>query len=104
MMNALNLPLIVCAAALGLAACADMDWTRAGADKATVSRDMDDCRGAWLRRAEPPEVKASQQSTTSAVTTAPTRPAATSNERFIAEHDAVRQCMVSKGYQLTPAR
>jgi hypothetical protein len=103
MMNAFKLPLIACAAA-SLLACAEMDWTRPGADKAAVSRDMDDCRGAWLRRAEPPEVNASQQSTTSAVTTAPTRPAATANERFIAEHDAVRQCMSAKGYQLTPAR
>ena len=101
MMNAPKLTLIACAVASLVAACADMDWTKAGADKAAVSRDMDDCRGAWLRRAEPPEAKASQERTQPAVV-APGRPAGSANERFIAEHEAVRQCMVAKGYQLTP--
>jgi hypothetical protein len=103
MMNALKLSLIACAGA-ALTACADMDWTRAGADKAAVSRDIDDCRGAWLRRSEPPEVKASQATATSRGAAPPGRPATSANERFIAEHDAVRQCMTAKGYQLTPAR
>jgi hypothetical protein len=103
MMNALKLPLIACAVVTLLTACADMDWTRPGADKAAVSRDMDDCRGAWLRRAEPPEVKSSQDPTSPAPV-APGRAAGNANERFIQEHEAVRQCMQAKGYQLTPAR
>ncbi|HEX2827808.1 MAG TPA: hypothetical protein VHP37_15755 [Burkholderiales bacterium] len=102
-MSAFKLSPFACAAALALAACADMDWTKPGADKAAVSRDMDDCRGAWLRRAEPPEAKASQERTQPAVVS-PGRPAGSANERFIAEHEAVRQCMVAKGYQLAPAR
>ena len=102
-MNAPKLTLIACAAVSLLTACADMDWSKAGADKATVSRDMDDCRGTWLRRSEPPEAKASQERTQPAAV-APGRPAGNANERFIQEHDAVRQCMQSKGYQLTPAR
>jgi hypothetical protein len=106
MMNALKLPLTACAIALALAACADMDWTKAGADKAMVSRDLDDCRGNALRNAPPPGAVASQDPQMVDRGSAPNtgRPAGSSNERFIAEHEAVRQCMVSRGYKLTPAQ
>jgi hypothetical protein len=33
-----------------------------------------------------------------------TRPAATADERFIAEHEVVRLCMQRRGYQLQSAR
>ena len=102
MMNALKLPLIACTAACLLAACADMDWTRPGADKAATSNDLEDCRAVALGRSTTQAVAAERGTTTSGVI-APARPSGTANERFIAEHEAVRQCMTAKGYQLTPA-
>jgi hypothetical protein len=101
-MNALPLSLIACALSLSLAACADMEWTRAGADKAAVSRDLDECRGAALRRAPPSGGVVSQdpQMVDRGATPSSARPAGTSNERFMAEHEDVRRCMSGKGYQL----
>ena len=89
--------------ALSLGACADMDWTRPGADKAAVSRDLDECRGRALR-GSPPEAAGRTQDPQLVDRGANPNTGRTSNERFIAEHDAVRQCMVGRGYQLTPAR
>ena len=106
MMNTLPFPLIAFALALSFAGCAEMQWTKAGANNATVSRELDECRGAALRRAPPPGGVASQdpQVIDRGATPMATRPSGTSNERFIAEHDAVRQCMAQRGYTLTPAR
>ena len=106
MMKALKLLTTACAAALALAACADMDWTKPGADKPTVSRDLDACRGAALRNTPPGPANASQNPEVVDRASAPVagRPAGSDNERFIAEHDSVRQCMASRGYKLTPAQ
>lgn len=105
-MHALRSSLFAGALALALVACADMDWTKPGADKAAVSRDLDDCRGAALRGASPPAAGATQdaQMVDRGGALATTRPAATSNERFVAEHESVRRCMAAKGYQLSPAK
>jgi hypothetical protein len=105
-MNTLTATLVAAARTLSLVACADMDWTRPGADKATVSRDLDDCRGAALRGASPPVAGVTQdtQMVDRGGALATTRPAATSNERFVAEHETVRRCMSAKGYQLSPAK
>src|SRR3954467_10397192 len=106
MMKALKLPLTACAIAIALAACTDMDWTKPGADKAMVSRDLETCRGAALRNTPPGPASASQnpQVVDSAAPPVAGRPADSANARFVAEHDAVRQCMASRGYRLTPAQ
>ena len=88
-----------------LGACADMRWTKSGADEATVSRDLDQCRAAALRRAAPPAagtVAADPQvSVERAGVPAGNRSVAGSaNERFIAEHESIRVCMTGRGYQL----
>src|SRR4051812_18018123 len=98
MIKAPPLPLIALALSLSVAACADMDWTRPGADKAAVSQDLDACRGIALGRSQPanpirPEDTVSRSQ-------APTRPAGSSNERFIAQHEDVSRCMSGKGYRL----
>jgi hypothetical protein len=103
MITALKIPLIACGAMALLTACAEMDWTKPGADKAATSNDLEHCRGVALGRSTPQAVAAERGTTTSGVI-APARPAGTANERVIAEHEAVRQCMQAKGYQLTPAR
>ena len=106
MINTLRSALYAGALALSLVACADMDWTKPGADKAAVSRDLDDCRGAALRGAAPPAagVTHDAQTVDRGGALATTRPAASSNERFVAEHETVRRCMAAKGYQLSPAK
>src|SRR5687767_7361203 len=102
-----SLPVIALCALL-LAACAEMRWSKPGADQAAVSRDLDECRGNALRRAAPlgpgaptadPQVPVDR-----AATPAGNRSATgSSNERFIAEHENVRVCMTGRGYQLQPA-
>jgi hypothetical protein len=93
---------LACALALALAACAEKEWTRPGADSAAVSRDLDACRGASLQRTPPPQAVVSQDPITvdRGATPMTTRPAAVANERFIAEHEDVRRCMAQRGYQL----
>ena len=103
MMNALQLPLAAVAVAAALAACADMDWTRPNTDKAATSNDLEECRGVALGRSQMPRVVAEKGETTTGVI-APARPGGNANDRFIAEHEAVRQCMTAKGYALAPAR
>jgi hypothetical protein len=103
MMNSTLSTLLAGALALSLAACADMDWTKAGADKAAVSRDLDDCRGAALGRSPPANAIMPQDRTVTGAV-APGRPAGSANERFISEHESVRACMVGRGYQLAPAK
>lgn len=102
-MTASKLPLFACIAALSLGACADMDWSKPGVDKAATANDLEQCRGVALGRSTTPQVAAERGTTTTGVL-APARSAGTANERFIAEHEAVRQCMLAKGYQLAPAR
>ena len=105
MKTSLSLTALSCALALSLAGCADMNWTKPGADNAAVSRDLDDCRGRSLRGAPPAAAVVTQDPQRVERGAAPTgtRPAGSANERFIAEHDAVRECMAAKGYRLTPA-
>jgi hypothetical protein len=96
----------VVAAALLAGACAEMRWAKPGADAAAVSRDLDDCRALALQRSSPrgPAI-ASQDAQVIDRGASPvaTRPGGTSNERFIAEHEEVRVCMLRRGYQLQPA-
>ena len=94
---------IGCALAV-LAACAEMDWTKAGADKAAVTRDLDECRGRALRGVQPPAASVTHdpQAVDRGGSPSGSRPATGANERFIAEHEAVRQCMVARGYKLAP--
>ena len=91
---------------VALGACAEMRWTKAGADPAAVSRDLDECRASALGRA-PAQSAGGLSRNTQAIegTAAPlgTRAPGSSNERFIAEHEDVRLCMVRRGYQLKPA-
>ena len=106
MKNLLAAPAPALAACLVLlGACADMRWTRSGADEATVSRELDECRAQALRRAAPagagtaaadPQVPVDR----AGVPTGNRSVAGSANERFIAEHESVRVCMTARGYQL----
>lgn len=93
--------LILCVA---LAACAEMRWSRPDADAAQVSRDLDACRGAALQRPAPRGAAIREADTQSAIERrSGMQPAGTSDDRFIAEHEEVRVCMLQRGYQLRPA-
>jgi len=87
---------------LTLTGCADMRWSKAGADGALVSRDLDECRAAALRRANPVISTPGQGDGRSDGTGSPgvMKPAAGSNERFIAEHEETSRCMRQRGYEL----
>ncbi|MDB5903313.1 MAG: hypothetical protein JWM26_2191 [Betaproteobacteria bacterium] len=107
MMNPAFTALVAVALLSALGGCAgDMRWSKPGADAASVSRDMDDCRGNALRHAAPqgPGVPTQDGPVLDrGATTMSTRPGGNSNERFIAEHEDVRLCMLRRGYQLAPA-
>ena len=102
--------LVAASTVLLLGACAEMKWTKSGADAATVSRELDDCRAVALRRGATVQPAAA----TSAEPQLPidrgaTSPgnravAGSSNERFVAEHEQVRACMTQRGYQLQRAQ
>ena len=106
MSHALSSVVVAGALALTLGACADMQWTKAGADTAAVSRDLEQCRASALRGAAPAAAAMSQDAQVVDRAAAPIagRPAGTTNERFVAEHEDTRRCMVSRGYQLTRSK
>ena len=80
-----------------------MQWTKPGADAAMVARDQDECRGQALGRANPPAVPAgSADARTDGIRTGAMSQTAGSNERFVAEHEEIRRCMLRRGYQLKP--
>jgi hypothetical protein len=94
------------ACAMLVAGCADMRWTKSGADAATAARDLDDCRASALQHAPPrgPGVPSQDpQVIDRGASPVATRPPGTSNERFIVEHESVRVCMLQRGYRLQPA-
>ncbi len=87
-------------------ACADLRWTKAGADDAAVSRDLDECRATGLTRGAPAGgagVTPPDQPVERGATPVGARPAASANERFIAEHEVVSACMQRRGYRLQSA-
>ena len=98
----LRQPALRCAAvAVLLGGCASGQWAKPGADAAAVSRDLDECRGVALGRSGPPVVAPrSSESVTDLGRAGTMQPAAGSNERFVAEHEAATRCMHKRGYQL----
>ena len=96
--------LVLC---IAFGACAEMRWTKPGTDANQASRDLDACRGAALQRSGPRGAGAAGADMQSTIErgTSPSgaRPAGTSDDRFIAEHEDVRTCMLQRGYQLRPA-
>jgi hypothetical protein len=81
-----------------------MRWAKPGADSAAVARDLDDCRASTLARAGPrAPVVGTQQAPMTDRGPSPSRSASSANDRFIAEHEDVRVCMLRRGYQLQPA-
>ena len=96
------------AASLGIvllaAGCAEMQWSKPGANAAAVARDQDECRSAALGRAGPPVAgRTSLEARTDGSRPPVMAPAQGSNERFVAEHEEVRRCMIERGYTLKPA-
>ena len=96
--------LVLC---IAFGACAEMRWTKPGADANQASRELDACRGAALQRSGPRGAGAASPNMQSIVergtSASGARPAGTSDDRFIAEHEDVRTCMLQRGYQLRPA-
>src|SRR5687767_10290155 len=92
------------AGALLAQGCAQMQWTKPGADAATIARDQDQCRAQALRRGAPPVAGVgSPDARTDGGRPGVMAPAQGSNERFVAEHEEMRRCMLQRGYELKPA-
>lgn len=95
----------VLAAAVLLQGCAQMQWTKPGADAATIARDQNECRSVALGRAAPTVAgRGGPDSRTDGGRSPVMAPAQGSNERFVAENEEVRRCMLQRGYQLTPSK
>jgi hypothetical protein len=95
------------AIALVIAGCAEVQWQKGGADAATMSRDLGECRDAAQSRAmleTRPDALASTRTiiTDPARTTSP-YPYRTETDRFLLENDLTRACMIQRGYELAPA-
>ena len=80
-----------------------MQWSKPGADPARVARDLDACRGQALAGATPPVFTSRSPDASADGRPAAMRPSASSNERFVEEHEVVRACMLRRGYELRPA-
>ena len=95
---------ILAAAALLMQGCAEMRWTKPGADAPAVARDQDECRVQALRRGPPPVAGVGNpDARTDGSRSGGMTTAQGSNERFIAENEEMRRCMLQRGYQLKPA-
>lgn len=98
--------LLSCAAALA-AGCADLEWRKDGVDAATLGRDLDECRNTARvmakRQTLPPGYDAPRivgvDAENRVIMSTPGR---VDSDRFVVEHDLMRQCMNSRGYQLAP--
>ena len=87
--------------AIVLSGCADLQWTKPGADTTQVSRDLDACRAVALSTgAAPVAPSGSTESVTDHGRPRAMQPSAGSNERFVAEQETIRRCMASRGYAL----
>src|SRR5690242_421265 len=91
-----------------LGGCADLRWTKDGADDATLARDLDDCtRTAHVQAAS--QSLANGTATPQVMVVDPqgrafvANPFPPNSDRLIAEHDLQRFCMTEKGYRLVPA-
>jgi hypothetical protein len=85
-----------------LGACAQVQWTKAGASPDAVARDLDECREVAMRQSPPACLApALTQGVNPAFGPMPGSPAASeSSTRFVEEQQDVRQCMVKRGYTL----
>ena len=85
-----------------LAGCANMEWSKPGADASAVSRDLEACRGVALSRSGPAlsPVGSSDAATDRGSTRGMPSSTMDSNERFVAEHAEVQRCMQKRGYTL----
>ena len=84
-----------------LSGCADLQWSKPGADAAAVSHDLDACRSVALKSAGAPVAPArGTESVTDHGRPSSMQPTAGSNERFVAEQETIRRCMASRGYVL----
>jgi len=89
------------ALALVLPGCAEMHWSKPGADTAAVSRDLDECRALALKSAGPAVAPASStEGISDQGRPRVMAPTAATNERFVAEHEAASRCMTARGYRL----
>lgn len=85
-----------------LSGCADLQWTKPGADATAVSRDLDACRAVALQSAGAPVAPArSTEAVTDRGRPGSMQTTAGSNERFVAEQETIRRCMSSRGYVLS---
>ena len=101
-----NVPYATTLAAIALLAhgCAQMQWSKPGADAATLARDQNECRGEALRRGPPPVTGVgSADARTDGSRPGVMSPGQGSNERFVAENEEMRRCMLKRGYELKPA-
>jgi hypothetical protein len=81
-----------------------MQWSKSGADPATVSRDFDACRAQALGRSSPTVAPSrSPDAMTDGRQPPVMAPSVGSNERFVDEHEAISACMLRRGYALRRA-
>ena len=100
-MNRLLIPAAFAAIVLVAQGCASGTWVKPGADNAAVTRDMEECRKLALFRAPPPVAPTgTADARTGGGPVGAMTPAMGSNERFLNEHEEVRNCMLRKGYTL----
>ena len=95
---------VLAALVLLVQGCAEMQWSKPGADAAAIAREQDECRAAAIGRAGPPVAGRGSLDARSDGGRPPVMaPTQGSNERFVAEHEEMRRCMMERGYQLKPA-
>ena len=103
MMKALQRAAAAAVIALIVQGCSsNMQWSKPGADAPMVARDQDECRAVALGANRPAAPASSPDARSDGMRTGAMSQTAGSNERFVAEHEEIRRCMLRRGYQLRP--
>jgi hypothetical protein len=108
--NSIGVCLRLSAVALALlvAGCAEMRWSKPGADPAKLEEDLAQCRGeARLQAAREsvPRIPGSSQAIRADATGRPVvaPPASRGTDTLVLEQELTSSCMRGKGYALAPA-
>ncbi|HKA39878.1 MAG TPA: hypothetical protein VKD25_08915 [Burkholderiales bacterium] len=108
-MKALCRWLAVVIVALSTAGCAEMRWSKPGADSAGVEEDLAQCRGEarlQAQRISLPRTAAVPPGlgTDSLGRAVPAPPRSRTEDPMLLEQDLTSSCMRGKGYELAPLR
>jgi hypothetical protein len=102
-MKRLSYAAALAAIALAAQGCAEMKWTKPGADANAVANDQNECRAVALGATPPVGTRGTIDTRADGGRSPVMASSSSSGDRFVAEHEEMSRCMTQRGYQLKPA-